>query len=500
MPVLPNPYIPLCFHKLSDQAVWWAGVLVIGLVAGGSATSHAQTTSASQKYTWNFTNSNQAIAASTAPAGIEGTVDLSRAWRLALEYDHNYLAAVSEQAASQTEEQQGRAALLPQIQAGYSRSKMSGKVVQPYFGESITSDLKYDSTNAYVQLQQPVLNYGRYAEYKRGLARAQEGNAVFTLKQQQTGLRLASTYFNVLLAYDSWQLQVALADSLQAQATALESLYQLSEGTSTDLEETQARLAIAKADIIAANDGLRVAARELQALLGGPVKNINGLTPNFALPPLPSGGLQYWLAQAGNNADVLAAQEAVTVADAEVDRATSRYLPSMDLVANYSKANSENLSSLSQRSNTFSVGLQLNIPIFTGGYNTANVSRTRSDKRRLQFTLSATQEKAQADITRFYTRLQGGALRIAALDTAVESSQLSLDSAQKSFLYGAVSNLDVIRTQDKLYQAKYELVQARLDYLLARLELASAVGALDSALFDDVSATYLGPEITLISE
>ncbi|WP_158238571.1 TolC family outer membrane protein [Pollutimonas subterranea] len=459
---------------------------------------HAQATSIPYKYLLHAQyDSPDAAEHGVPPSSIQGVVDLSRAWRLALEYDHTYLAAISEQAATQTQRQQGRSALLPQVQAGYSRSKVKGTVEQPSMGRRLSSDVSYDSTNAYVQLQQPLLNYGRYAEYRRGVARAQQGTAVFAVKQQQTGIRLATAYFNLLLAYDKWGLQVSLTESLESQTKALEARYRQSEGTSTDVQETQARLAVARADVIAADDQLRVAARELQALVGAPVDTVATLTRDFPVLPLIPASLQQWLERSVNNADVRSAQEAVRVADAEVDRAASRYFPTMDLVASYGKADSENLSTLSQRSNTFIIGIQVNIPIFTGGYNTANVSRARLDWRRLQQELDATRERVQATITRQYTNVQGGAERISALQAAVESSQLSLDSAEKSFLYGATSNLDVLKTQDKLYQAKYQLVKARLEYLLAHMELASAVGELESVQFDRISNVYLGPAISL---
>src|SRR5690606_1717113 len=167
------------------------------------------------------------------------------------------------------------------------------------------------------------------------------------------------------------------------------------------------------------------------------------------------------------------------------------------LVVSVSKADSENLSTLSQRSNTFMAGLQANIPIFTGGYNTANVSRTRADQKRLQHELTATLERTQAEVMRQYTNVQGGAERIRAFDAAVESGQQALHATEQSFLGGVLSNLDVLRAQDTLYRAQFDLVRARLEYLLARLSLASAAGTLDDAQFDGISQAYLGRVITL---
>lgn len=432
---------------------------------------------------------------------IPKVLDLSRSWRLALQYDHTYLAAISEQAASQTERNQGRAGLLPQVQAGYVRSKVRGDSTQRgFFGQSVNSRLDYDSSNAYVQLQQPLVNYGRYADYQRGKARADLGTAVFEVKRHETGIRLATAYFNVLLAYDSLLLQRSLTASLQNQVVGAEARYRANAGTRIEVQETQARLAVVRADLIEANDGLTMAGRELEALLGAAPTEISALREGFPLLVLTPDSLGEWLGRArAYSAQVQSARKAVDVADAEVDQAASRYLPTADLVAVYSKANSENLSSLSQRSNTFSIGIQVNIPIFTGGYNTANVAQARSDRMRLQYELNAVLEQIQAEVTRQYTNVRGGADRIQALETAVASNQLSLDSIRKGFELGMSSNLDVLNAQDRLYQAKYDLVKTRLEYLLAHLKLAAAAGDLHSGRLDQINDTYLGKTISLMN-
>src|SRR5690606_4779970 len=58
-------------------------------------------------------------------------VDLAEAWRLVVMNDPNYRAAVSAREAARTERQQGRAALLPQVQAGHSRNWIQGDREQP---------------------------------------------------------------------------------------------------------------------------------------------------------------------------------------------------------------------------------------------------------------------------------------------------------------------------------------------------------------------------------
>ena len=426
-------------------------------------------------------------------------LDLSGAWRLALENDHVYRAAISEQAASETERTQGWAGLLPHVQAGYHRSRVIGSATQPnILGQRLSSRLDYDSFNAYVQLQQPILNYERYADYRRGNARADMGNAVFLVELQNTGIRLAMAYFDALLAFDNRELRRSLTLSLQGQTAAIRARYRQHEATRIDVRETEARLAVAQADLIDANDQWSLALRKLEAVLGAAPTHLASVRDDFLLPPLVPETLDEWLGNAlAQNAEVQSARQAVRVANTEVEVAKSRYMPTADLVVAYGRAKSENLSSLSQKTNTFSVGIQVSIPLFAGGYNRANVARARSEDMQRQHEFRATIERIMAEVTRQYASVRTGADHINALEAAVESGELSLHSARRGFEVGVSSNLDVLKVQDRLYQTKLELAQARLEYLLARLKLAAAAGELDAGEFDEISDNYLDKVIVV---
>src|SRR5690606_12023279 len=106
-------------------------------------------------------------------------------------------------------------------------------------------------------------------------------------------------------AYDALALQKSLTSSLQDQVRTLEARYRNNEGTRTDVQETEARLAVARADVIDANDQLIVASRELGALLGGVPRHVAALRPDFSLLPLVPASLNEWLDRArANNTDV----------------------------------------------------------------------------------------------------------------------------------------------------------------------------------------------------
>ena len=429
---------------------------------------------------------------STALVGTPEGLTLESAWQRAMAHDAEYHAALSGRAAARTEGRLGRAAILPQVQASYSRNKITG--LQRNFTQLGVreGDLDYDSTSAYIQLQQPLFNMDRYATFLRGKERVRLGEAEFALQEYEAALRLTAAYLETVAAEGRARLAQALADSLEGQARTQEALFKENEASIVDAQETRARLALARSEVIRARDARDVALRELAAMTGGADGPLANLRAQAAPPVLYPASLDEWRARVSQaNPDVQMARESVRVAEAELQRATGRYLPTLDLVVGYSKADSENLSSLSQRTNTWSAGLHASIPLFSGGYDTANRARASAELEQAREELRAAQEAADAEAVRQYTAVVGGADRIRALRAAVESSEQSLEAAQASYQYGVRSNVDVLRSQDRLYEARLALADARLSALEALTALWAAAGELNENRFQEVTSSHL---------
>lgn len=440
---------------------------------------------------WNLHTLQNLNGASQQGLQVSG---LAHAWQLAQQNDPQYRQALAELRAAQTQRRQGRANLLPQVQAGYYRGVIRGtRNLLDAPPAQAHAELDYDSETTYVQLQQPVLNYGRYAEYQRGNALAESGEAQFERKRQERFVALAEAYFNTLLAEERLRLDEALAESLAQQAAAQEALYRQDEATRIDAQEIGARLSLAQADVILARDAVRTARRELQAILGAEPERLAGLVSGFepAMAPEPA-DLAAWLERGRVlNAEVRAAIASLGVANADVERARSRHMPQLDLVASWTKANSENLSTLSQNTNTYSVGLNLNIPLFAGGYDTAANARARAVLRQTRQELQAVLQTAEAGIVRHYTGVTGGAQRIAALEASEGAGTQALKAAQHGYRHGITSTVDVLKQQETLYRTRHALIKSRFDYLLSLIQLWVAAGVFDEMRLHEFDVIYI---------
>lgn len=475
-----------------------AALLVVLVLAGIGGPVKAQAASTGNSESSSLVQSWSLQALQQIGDQTPNVVDLARAWQLVQENDATFQAAVSAREAAETQRAQGRSALLPKVRAGYSRSQIKGTRTQPnIFGRRVQSELSYDSQNAYIQLEQPLLDYSRFAQYKYSVSLADLGHFEFEVARTEAARRLAETYFGVLVAHERLRLLQALADSLKALAEAQEALYGQNEATRIDAQQTRARLDIAQADAIQAEDELAVARRELESLLGMRPVALASISEALKLQrPLQT--LSDYLQSARvSNPEIRTARQNVEVAGADVQRATSQFLPSAYLVGNWVKADSEDLSVLSQRTDTFSIGINVSIPIFTGGYSTANHARARLERNVSQQELHGVLEKVDADVMRAYTGLVTGADRVEALRQSERSAQLNVEATTKGYEYGTVSNLDVLKAEDALFQARNELFVAKGDFLLSQVELALATGAAPELIFQIVSDAALTSALEL---
>ena len=421
-----------------------------------------------------------------------GSFDLDSAWRAAMQHDPAYQAAISEREAGETNRAMGRAGLLPQVTATVGRTRYDGTLDAPgQGGREVREDLDFTSEVNELRATQSVFNWGRIAEYRQGHARADYSLAVFDTKAKDTAVRLVNRYFQTLLAYENVVLARNNLEANEKHIVAAQRRFDSGEGTITDVSETNSRHDLSRAELIQRQDALVVARRELQEMVGVAPDNLVGLTSKFKLLPLNPPAQAEWMAMAmAGNAEIRSGLENVRIAEAEIDRNFGGHLPSVDLVAARRVVESETISTRNQDSATTSVGVQVNLSIFSGGQTSALVDQSRHNRDRAQAELAATRERIAVEVTRQYQGVVSGAERIRALEVAVESTAQALRAVERGYQAGTRSVVDILDAQDRLYRSQLDLTQARLEYVLARLMLNAAAGTLDASVIATINDQY----------
>lgn len=424
-------------------------------------------------------------------------LDLREAWNLLQYQGPTYLAAMHEKDAALENRAIGRAGLLPHINLNAYDNHIDGTQKQPdFFGKTQKNDLNYDSKGAIVQLRQPLFNKQKMAEYRQGQYQADYGVAVFDGKTQDAAVRLTGRYFDVLLAHETIELAVAKLKAFDEQVASTQRRKDLGDGTVTDVDEAVARRDLAQAELIEAQDSLLVARRLLQEYLGEVPEQIATLLDDFPTPPLQPDSLSDWIIRAQTDSPSIKARRlSVNSADEDVAKAKAGHWPTLDFVLGYTAADSESVSTLNQQNRYSSVGLEMNFPLFSGGFVSARSRQSVASRDQAEEELNSTREEVISGTTREFRGVESGEARIRALEKAVKSSEKSMDSSKKGFLAGSSTNVDILNAQELVYTARHNLFEAKLRYLLSKLRLAAAVGALGDDDIDHANA-YLGRNLS----
>lgn len=403
------------------------------------------------------------------------------AYEAALRNDPVFRSAMSENLAGKENRIIGRVGLLPSIQYSYTASKNSGETTQPnVLGVPKTSDNEYTSINSVISVRQTLFNLDATSRFKQGIAQTKYSDSVFTLRSYDLMIRVVSAYAEAKYAEDQLILLSTQRDSYAEQKRVNDRMFEKGEGTVTDKLETQAKLDVAEAQVIEAADNLINTRSSLAGMIGREVIQLDNLAPNFTPIPLSPSGFEEWQEIANShNSEMAAGRFNVEIAELEISKSKAGHAPRLDLNANYSETASESLITRNQNTSNRSIGVQLVIPIYSGGYISAVSRQTVATRDKAKSDLDATTNKVMLELRKQFNALKSSVAKIEALQKSVNSATLLVEATKQSVKGGVRINLDVLNVQQQLVLNKRDLAAARYSYLTSYLKLRVAAGILN---------------------
>jgi outer membrane protein/protease secretion system outer membrane protein len=264
-------------------------------------------------------------------------------------------------------------------------------------------------------------------------------------------------------------------------------------GTRTDIDDAQSRLDMAMAQELEARQNQDLTRRQLQLLVNQPVMAIAKLNvPALKLNSPQPASLDDWTVKAEQNSpEIKALQARLEAARQEVKKAQAGHFPTLDAVAQWSNNGSENITRINSRYENKSIGLQLNVPIYSGGYVNSTIRQAVADQIRVEESLEALRRDLGVRVHREYRGVSEGVMRVRALEQAVRSTEQMMKSTQMSLKAGSRTQLDVLNAQQQYTLAMRDLAQARFVYLMSKVKLASLVGDDAAASVDEINASLV---------
>ncbi|MEY2897101.1 MAG: hypothetical protein RL669_1370, partial [Pseudomonadota bacterium] len=175
------------------------------------------------------------------------------------------------------------------------------------------------------------------------------------------------------------------------------------------------------------------------------------------------------------------------IATRELQKAKDGYKPTLDVVGNYShnRFDGRAPADVTYNARGGQIGLQLNWPVFTGGFTQSRVRETLALDEKSRADLESARRGAANNARDAFTGVSFGLSTVKALESAEVSSKTQLESTQLGYQVGVRILLDVLNATTQLYLTQRDLKQARYAVLLSGLRLKATTAALTD---EDVAA------------
>lgn len=400
-----------------------------------------------------------------------GYVDLWQLYQDALSADPRILAAEGRAVAGEGQRVAARGRLLPQLSASgsYQRSdRRADNYREIYNGERYA-----------LSLNQALFDLAAWRNYERYRALAGQRDAEYEEVLSEAAVDLAQRYFAALAAEDEMALTQAERRAMQRNLDQVESLYERRLARVTDLLQISARVDALVAREIEASNEVAVTREALAELVGYPVHHRLERIGAGAVFAEPQQDEAYWVEAAlTTNPALTARQEAVAAAQAAIGEAKGGHYPTVNLFASVQESDIGYENSLMPTTETYVVGVGVQIPIFSGGSTRGRVKAAYGE-------LTATQQEQEAlrrQITReartAYLNVKASVSKVGASEKALQSALRAREAAEKGFSYGVQTAVDVLNAVQEEYRARRDYLQAQYEYALGMLVLNRWAGTL----------------------
>ena len=424
-------------------------------------------------------------------AGGAGAVSLTQAYEAAIKHDPVFRMRFYENESGKENRIIGRSFLLPQVSGSYSYGKNVADQDYVQLGTPRHDTPRYTSRSGVVQLRQPLFSMEGIARYRQGKAQSAQSEEAYEAAIDEVSVRVVSAYLDVLFAQDQLALAKVQRDASLELKTLNQRLLEKGEGTKTDMLETQARLDLAEAQVIEAQDNVTATRNTLEGVIGMDPGELDRLGEQFRPIALEPVAFEDWrkLALARNN-QLAAARLAVETARLDIDRVRAGHYPRVDFVATYNKSDSESLTNLNQQQVNRQLGVQVNIPLYQGGAISASTRQAAAAYGRAQAELDARTNEITVELRKAHSLVTSSARKVDALSKAVESGKLLMTATEQSIKGGVRINLDLLNAQQQLFTSQRDLAQARYAYLIALMRLRAAAGVLQADSVREIAAHF----------
>jgi outer membrane protein len=272
---------------------------------------------------------------------------------------------------------------------------------------------------------------------------------------------------------------------LTEQVRAAQERFDVGENTRTDVAQTRARLASARAEVSLAEANLATSRAIYRQIIG---HDPGGLSDGFPYAHLIPAGIGQAVALGQDGHPLVLAS--IHQADAQsffVRQIEGELLPTVSIQGALEHAESFDTGS---DPNSASITGRISIPIYQGGAVSARVRQAKEQYGLRRIEIDLARDQVRAAVVTAWAQVEAARGAIAAANEGVDAAEIALSGVQEEQRVGQRTTLDVLNQQQELLNARETLVLARRSLVVASYALLSAMGRLTAEDLNLPTAAY----------
>lgn len=403
--------------------------------------------------------------------------DLAQIYNQAKENDPQLLRAAATKDAAFEAVNSSQSSLLPQIDltAGYNILR------------SDEDRRDNDRLTAGINLSQELYQQSSWVSLDISEKNARQADSAYAAEQQNVILRVAQAYFDVLRANDNLEFVRSEKAAVGRQLEQTKQRFDVGLSAITDVHDAQAEYDSVLANEVLTENQLVNSYEDLRVITGLGHTSLSVLdTKRFSASPSEQSSDTLIEEAQKKNLTLLASRISADIAKDNISLASSGHMPSLTLDAGYNYTDQSN-SIDDGNYGDINAGINLNIPLYTGGNTSSLTSQAEFQYVAASQDLEATYREVTKDVRAYNNNINASIGALKAYGQTVISANSALEATEAGFDVGTRTIVDVLDSTRRLYDANRNLANARYDYILSVLQLKQAVGTLSEQDIIDIN-------------
>jgi outer membrane protein len=300
--------------------------------------------------------------------------------------------------------------------------------------------------------------------------------------RQAAILAVKQAYLDSLRADELLAVQRKNQENLTHHVQITQTNLDVGLASKVDLLRAESELAAAEGDVIAAQNVVRLTRVNLADVIGVELDREVRLAPvDVGEPAGPSVSLDEALDYAReHNPGLATVHKSERLAEGQVGLAASAFWPKINLQAAYGWVQGDDFA-FYEEDDYWRIGVSASLDLFTSTQRLADLAQARAEQRKTRLQIQQAEQAILTGVEAAYLGLNEKVAQIGVSEKQLAVAGEALDLMEQMAAQGLVSDVeaDYLDINLAYLMARMGEVSARYDYLVARENLASLMGAIE---------------------